>query len=123
MNIINFCHDTNLITVSWNAVMDAAAAREYVATGRRRVLEERFQAGYRLLLNLEQAPFQSPEAIDIIAAGFRHFPRASRIAVVTTHGLARIQIRRLLSRSKPVFFATPDEALGWLLRPDEQAAA
>ena len=115
MYSIAFRHDLNLLDVAWTGLMTEAAARAYVEEGRARFRQSGFKAGYRFRLDLTPVHVHPPASVERIMTGLSDIPRASRIAVVTTSTITRLQIRRLLPRPYMSFFDTPEAALTWLV--------
>jgi hypothetical protein len=115
MYSIAFRHDLNLLDVAWTGLMTEAAARAYVEEGRARFRQSGFKAGYRFRLDLTPVHVHPPASVERIMTGLSDIPRASRIAVVTTSTITRLQIRRLLPRPYMSFFDTPEAGLTWLV--------
>ena len=124
MYSIAFRHDLNLLDVAWTGLMTEAAARAYVEEGRARFRQSGFKAGYRFRLDLTPVHVHPPASVERIMTGLSDIPRASRIAVVTTSTITRLQIRRLLPRPYMSFFDTPEAGLTWLVgSPAVESAA
>jgi len=115
MYSIAFRHDLNLLDVAWTGLMTEAAACAYVEEGRARFRQSGFKAGYRFRLDLTPVHVHPPASVERIMTGLSDIPRASRIAVVTTSTITRLQIRRLLPRPYMSFFDTPEAGLTWLV--------
>jgi len=115
MYSIAFRPELNLLDIAWTGLMTEAAARAYVEEGRARFRQSGFTAGYRFRLDLSPVHVQPPASVEPIMTGLSDIPRASRIAVVTTSTITRLQIRRLLPRPYLSFFDTPEAALTWLV--------
>ena len=115
MYSIAFRHDLNLLDITWNGLMTETVARAYVEEGKVGFRRSGFKPGYRFRLDMSPVHVQPPASVELIVNGLCDVPRASRIAVVTTSTITRLQIRRLLPRPYLAFFDTGQAALAWLV--------
>ena len=124
MYSIAFRHELNLLDIAWTGLMTEAAAQAYVEEGKARFRQSGFKAGYPFRLDLSPVHVQPPASVERIMTGLSGVPRASRIGVVTTSTITRLQIRRLLPRPYLTFFDTAEGALAWLVgSPNAEIAA
>ena len=112
---IAFRPELNLLDIAWTGLMTETAALAYIEEGKTRFRQSGFKAGYRLRLDLSPVQVQPPASVELIMTGLSGVPRASRIAVVTTSTITRLQIRRLLPRPYLCFFDMPEAGLAWLI--------
>ncbi|MDR6127582.1 hypothetical protein QE361_000464 [Sphingomonas sp. SORGH_AS802] len=122
MYSIAFRHDLNLLDVAWTGLMTEAVAHAYVEELTARFVREGFRSGYRLRMDFSRVAVQPQEAVMTINSRCRGFPRASRIAIVTTSGITRLQVRRLMPQPYLSIFDTADAALAWLVQGNAIAA-
>jgi hypothetical protein len=122
MYTVDFRHDLNLLDVAWTGLMTEAVAHAYVEDLIGRFVREGFRTGYRLRMDFSRVAVQPQDAVLTINRRFQGFPRASRIAIVTTSGITRLQVRRLMPQPYLSIFDTADAALAWLVRDHANAA-
>ena len=122
MYTVDFRHDLNLLDVAWTGLMTEAVAHSYVEELTGRFVREGFRTGYRLRMDFSRIAVQPQDAVATINSRFRGFPRASRIAIVTTSGITRLQVRRLMPQPYLSIFDTGEAALAWLVQGTGTAA-
>jgi len=122
MYTVDFRHDLNLLDVAWTGLMTEAVAHAYVEDLTGRFVREGFRTGYRLRMDFSRVAVQPQDAVLTINRRFQGFPRASRIAIVTTSGITRLQVRRLMPQPYLSIFDTADAALAWLVQGNAIAA-
>lgn len=115
MYTVDFRHDLNLLDVAWTGLMTQAVAHAYAEELTGRFVREGFRTGYRLRMDFSRVAVQPQDAVLAISSRFRGFPRASRIAIVTTSGITRLQVRRLMPQPYLSIFDTAEAALAWLI--------
>jgi hypothetical protein len=93
-------------------------ARELVDAFRR----SGFRPGYRLRIDMSAITVQPQDAVMTVHEALRDFPRASRIAMVTSSAIGRQQIRRLMTQPYLRVFDTAEDSLEWLTSPEESLA-
>ena len=107
----------SFVSVRLNGFMDVAEAKAYVARVEAEFVGKIGSRPYVMMIDTSGAPLQSQAVFETFAAHIGHFPKAQRIALVTGGSLARMQLRRLLTRDYAEFFDTPAEAMAWLFAP------
>ena len=116
---IMFRHDINLLDIRWHGLFSSEAVAAYARDVKARFVLEGFAPGYLLRMDMSDSAVQPQDAV----AAFREhlgdgkFPRASRIAIVTSSAIARMQVRREMTQDYLRIFATAEESLQWLLEP------
>lgn len=116
---IHFRHDINLLDIAWHGQFSNEGVAAYARDVKARFVQEGFAPGYRLRMDMSGSAVQPQEAV----AAFREhlgdglFPRASRIAIVTSSVIARMQVRREMTQDYLRIFSDADEALRWLIAP------
>lgn len=117
---IRFRHDINLLDIAWHGLFNSEEVAAYARDVKARFVAEGFSPGYLLRMDMSQSAVQPQEAV----AAFRehlgegNFPRASRIAIVTSSAIARLQVKREMTQSYLRIFETAPAALDWLLKGD-----
>jgi len=122
MYAIDFRRDVNLLDIRWQGLFDLAAVDRYAGELVRRFREEGFAPGYRLHMDMSRCSVQPVAAAAAINRRLADFPLASRIAIVTSSAITRLQVRRLMTQSYLRIFDTADTAFEWLTA-DQAAAA
>ncbi|WP_242122748.1 STAS/SEC14 domain-containing protein [Sphingobium sp. Sx8-8] len=122
MYLIDFRHELNLLDIKWTGTFTDRAIADYARLLKRRFLEEAFQPGYLLRMDMSDSAVQTREALDSFARNLGDFPKARRIAIVTPSVIARMQVRRIMTQPYLRIFDLPDPALRWLLAKEEGAA-
>jgi hypothetical protein len=122
MYAIDFRRDVNLLDIRWQGLFDLAAVDRYAGELVRRFREEGFAPGYRLRMDMSRCSVQPVAAAAAINRRLADFPLASRIAIVTSSAITRLQVRRLMTQSYLRIFDTADTAFEWLTA-DQAAAA
>ncbi|WP_322963011.1 STAS/SEC14 domain-containing protein [Sphingomonas fuzhouensis] len=122
MYSFEFRRDINLLDICWSGLFtpDIAMryARELVDAFRR----SGFRPGYRLRIDMSAITVQPKDAIMTVHEALSDFPRASRIAMVTSSAIGRQQIRRLMTQPYMRVFDNADDSLAWLTSPEESLA-
>ncbi|KTT73465.1 STAS/SEC14 domain-containing protein [Sphingomonas endophytica] len=113
---IVFERESALLATRWHRIFTPAEVAGYARAVMRGFLEARFHPGYRLLMDMSACGPQPQDTLAAFATQFRSFPRASRIAVVTTPSpVARAQILRRMPQPYLRLFDTAAEARAWVL--------
>ncbi|NWK95207.1 hypothetical protein DM806_05915 [Sphingobium lactosutens] len=112
---INFRHDIGLMDVAWHRFFAADDVGPYADECKARFVAEAFQPGYLLRMDMSDSAVQPQDAVAMFRTHFDGFPRARRIAVVTSSAIARMQVRREMTQPYMRIFGTADGALQWLL--------
>ena len=121
---IDFRHDINLLDIAWHGLFSSDGVAAYAREVKGRFVREGFSAGYLLRMDMSKSAVQPQDAV----AAFRDhlgdgmFPRASRIAIVTSSAIAKLQVRREMTQSYMRVFADPDAALAWLTETETVVA-
>ena len=123
MYSIVFRHDLNLIDIRWSGLFDQPSVDAYADELVRRFREEGFAPGYRLRMDMSATSVQPVDAAQAINRRLGAFHRASRIAIVTTSAITRLQVRRSMNQPYLRIFNSADAALDWLVSSDEAALA
>lgn len=117
---IQFRHDVNMLDIAWNGLFTHDAVIAYARDVKARFIEEGFQPGYRLRMDMSESAVQPQDALlafrDNLGEGL--FPRASRIAIVTRSAIARLQVKREMTQPYLRIFESADEAFIWLMEID-----
>ncbi|MCP3735503.1 STAS/SEC14 domain-containing protein [Sphingomonas sp. RP10(2022)] len=114
MYTIAFRPDRDLIDIRWTGLFDGPSVDAYAAELHRRFREEGFAPGYRLLMDMSGCTVQPVEAAAAINRRLGNFPRASRIAIVTTSAITRLQVRRFMTQPYLRIFECAATARDWL---------
>ena len=114
--------ERSFVSVRLNGFMDLEEAKTYVVRVEAEFVAKIGSRPYVMMIDTTGAPLQSQAVIETFAAHISHFPKAQRIALVTGGSLARMQLRRLLTRDYAHFFNTAEDAIRWLF-PARVAAA
>ena len=113
---IYFRHDINLLDIAWHGLFSSEGVAAYAREVKGRFVREGFSAGYLLRMDMSKSAVQPQEAVaafrDHLGEGM--FPRASRIAIVTSSAIAKMQVQREMTQPYLRVFAEPDDALAWL---------
>ena len=113
---IYFRHDINLLDIAWHGLFSSDSVAAYAREVKGRFVREGFSAGYLLRMDMSKSAVQPQEAVaafrDHLGEGM--FPRASRIAIVTSSAIAKMQVQREMTQPYLRVFAEPDDALAWL---------
>lgn len=112
---IHFDHGIGLMDVAWHRFFAADDVGPYADECKARFLAEGFQPGYLLRMDMSASAVQPQDAVAMFRTHFDGFPRARRIAVVTTSAIARLQVRREMTQPYMQIFDTADAAMKWLL--------
>ncbi len=123
MYSIVFRHELNLIDIRWSGLFDQPSVDAYADELVRRFREEGFAPGYRLRMDMSATSVQPVDAAQAINRRLGAFHRASRIAIVTTSAITRLQVRRFMNQPYLRIFKSADAALDWLVASDEAALA
>lgn len=123
MYAITFRHDLNLLDIRWTGLFDQPAVAAYADELVRRFREEGFRVGYRLRMDMSGCSVQPVEAAAAINRRLGTFPRASRIAIVTSSAITRLQVKRFMTQPYLRIFAAAGEALDWLVAGDGEVVA
>lgn len=123
MYAIAFRPQQQLVDIRWTGLFDRASVDRYADELVRRFAAEGFRPGYRLLMDMSATTVQPGEAARAINTRLAHFPRASRIAIVTGSAITRMQVLRFMRQPYLRIFACPLEARRWLVEPAQAAAA
>lgn len=119
MYSIVFRHDLNLIDIHWSGLFDQPSVDAYADELVRRFHDEGFVPGYRLRMDMSGTSVQPIDAAQAINRRLGTFHRASRIAIVTTSAITRLQVRRFMHQPYLRIFDSADSALDWLVSPDD----
>lgn len=111
---IHFDHDFGLMDVAWHRYFSAQDVGPYADACKARFGAEGFQPGYLLRMDMSDSAVQPQDALAMFRTHFDGFPRARRIAVVTSSAIARLQVRREMTQSYLRIFDSADAALAWL---------
>lgn len=114
MYAFEFIHSHNLLDIRWLGPFSPEAVARYAAELKAAFVHQGFQAGYRLRMDMRASAVQPRAALPAFAAHLGDFPRASRIAVVTSGAVARMQVRRIMTQPYLRIFDTADESFAWL---------
>ena len=119
MYSIVFRHDLNLVDIKWTGLFDQPSVDAYADELIRRFREEGFRTGYRLRMDMSGTSVQPVDAAQAINRRLGAFHRASRIAIVATSAITRLQVRRFMHQPYLRIFDSADSALDWLVSPDD----
>jgi len=112
---IDFRHDLNLLDIKWSGTFTDEGIAEYARILKQQFVDEGFQPGYLLRMDMSDSAVQTQEAVESFGRNLGDFPRASRIAIVTPSVIARMQVRRVMTQPYLRIFPLPEPALAWLL--------
>ena len=118
MYAIAFDHDRNLVDIRWTGLFDGPTVTAYADELNRRFLAEGVKPGYRLVMDMRGCTVQSTDTATAIHGRPGAFPRACRIAIVTTSASARLQVRRFMTQPYLRILDTLADARMWLERAD-----
>lgn len=122
MYVIDFRQDMNLLDISWTGIFTDEGLADYARDLKRQFVEQGFQPGYLLRMDLTDSAVQTQEAVASFRSNLGDFPKARRIAIVTPSVIVRMQVRRVMTQPYLRIFALAEPALQWLLA-DEMAPA
>ncbi|PNQ01457.1 hypothetical protein [Sphingobium sp. SA916] len=122
MYIIDFRHDLNLLDIRWRGIFTDGAIAEYARILKRQFVEQGFQPGYLLRMDMTDSAVQTQDAVASFGRHLADFPKARRIAIVTPSAIASMQVRRVMTQPYLRIFPWAEQALEWLLE-DEAAVA
>lgn len=122
MYVIDFRQDLNLLDISWTGIFTDEGLADYARDLKRQFVEQGFQPGYLLRMDLTDSAVQTQEAVASFRSNLGDFPKARRIAIVTPSVIVRMQVRRVMTQPYLRIFALAEPALQWLLA-DEMAPA
>ncbi|WP_293872928.1 MULTISPECIES: STAS/SEC14 domain-containing protein [unclassified Sphingomonas] len=123
MYSIVFRHDLNLVDIKWTGLFDQPSVDAYADELIRRFREEGFRTGYRLRMDMSGTSVQPVDAAQAINRRLGAFHRASRIAIVATSAITRLQVRRFMTQDYLRIFDCADAALDWLVAADARTQA
>lgn len=123
MYSIVFRHDLNLVDIRWTGLFDQPSVDAYADELIRRFREEGFRTGYRLRMDMSGTSVQPVDAAQAINHRLGAFHRASRIAIVATSAITRLQVRRFMTQDYLRIFDSADAALDWLVSADARTMA
>ena len=123
MYAIDFSSDLNLIDIRWTGLFDQPTVDAYARELIRRFREEGFRPGYRLRMDMSGTSVQPVDAAQAINRRLGTFPRASRIAIVASSAITRMQVRRFMTQPYLRIFNSADDALAWLVAPQDDTQA
>ncbi len=123
MYSIVFRHDLNLVDIRWTGLFDQPSVDTYADELIRRFREEGFRTGYRLRMDMSGTSVQPVDAAQAINRRLGAFHRASRIAIVATSAITRLQVRRFMTQDYLRIFDSADAALDWLVSADRRTRA
>ncbi len=123
MYSIVFRHDLNLVDIRWTGLFDQPSVDAYADELIRRFREEGFRTGYRLRMDMSGTSVQPVDAAQAINRRLGAFHRASRIAIVATSAITRLQVRRFMTQDYLRIFDSADAALDWLVSADARTMA
>lgn len=123
MYSIVFRHDLNLVDIEWTGLFDQPSVDAYADELIRRFREEGFRTGYRLRMDMSGTSVQPVDAAQAINRRLGAFHRASRIAIVATSAITRLQVRRFMTQDYLRIFDCADAALDWLVAADARTQA
>lgn len=123
MYAIRFQTELDLLDIRWTGIFAPGDVAAYAAECLERFVERGLKPGYRLRIDMRSSAVQPRETLISFERNFRHFPKASRIAVVTPSALFRLQVLRVMTQPYLRVFDTPRDALDWLVADGEPATA
>jgi hypothetical protein len=123
MYLIDFRHDLNLLDIKWTGIFTDQAVAEYARLLKRQFIEEGFQPGYLLRMDMSGSAVQTQDAVESFGRNLGDFPLARRIAIVTPSIIARMQVRRVMTQPYLRIFDLAGPALAWLLAEQDEARA
>ena len=123
MYSIVFRHDLNLVDIKWTGLFDQPSVDAYADELIRRFREEGFRTGYRLRMDMSGTSVQPVDAAQAINRRLGAFHRASRIAIVATSAITRLQVRRFMTQDYLRIFDCAAAALDWLIAADARTHA
>lgn len=123
MYSIVFRHDLDLVDIKWTGLFDQPSVDAYADELIRRFREEGFRTGYRLRMDMSGTSVQPVDAAQAINRRLGAFHRASRIAIVATSAITRLQVRRFMTQDYLRIFDCADAALDWLVAADARTQA
>jgi hypothetical protein len=115
MYSIRFQPALNLLDIAWTGVFTPQEVSDYAKDCLARFIDEGFAAGYLLCIDVRNSTVQPRETLASFEESFRDFPKASRIAVITSSALYRLQILRIMTQPSPRLRharSCPDVAIG-----------
>lgn len=115
MYIIDFRHEMNLLDIKWTGTFTGEEIADYARILKRQFVEEGFQPGYLLRMDMTDSAVQTQDAVQSFGRNLGDFPKARRIAIVTSSVIARMQVRRVMTQPYLRIFALAEPALEWLL--------
>lgn len=105
-----------LIAVTLHGFLTVEEAEAYMAELRTALARTpALSGGFAMLVDLRDSLLPSQAVLAVFQAHHAALPHASRIALVTSRVLTRVQARRAIPHPKLAFFDTPEAARAWLL--------
>ena len=117
MYTIRYLARLDLLDITWSGLFTPDEMEGYANECRAVWKREQFRDGYRLRIVLSDNKPLPQSTLTVLETIFDDFPRAGRIAMVTSGSIAKMQIRRTMMVPHMEIFDTPEEALQWLNRP------
>lgn len=122
MYTIRFQPEYGLLDIAWHHIFLPEQVPDYAHQCLQQFLAQGLKPGYLLRIDMRESAVQPRDTLDSFARSFRDFPKASRIAVITTRALQRMQVLRVMTQPYLRVFDDADAGLAWLLEAPADAA-
>jgi hypothetical protein len=117
----SFRHDLNLLDIRWEGAFTPALVRRYARELIGRFHDEGFKPGYLLRIDMSESAVQPKAALPVFATEMGDFPKATRIAIITSSVIARLQVKRVMTQPYLRIFACAQDSDAWLLHGEDVA--
>ncbi|HEX7856479.1 MAG TPA: STAS/SEC14 domain-containing protein [Sphingobium sp.] len=111
----SFRHDINLLDISWKGPFAPEIIRTYAHELLAEFGHAGFKPGYLLRIDMSESATQPKGSLPVFAEAFGTFPKAERIAIITTSAITALQVKRIMTQPYLRIFDTADAGLAWLL--------